>query len=96
MQQQQDHNEAGGDPCPSTIHAHAAIADTLSQMQQQLQQQDHDEVGTVDAAEHLGLTPGTLCAMRSHRRGPVYRKAPNGRVTYRRADLDAWQARRLA
>lgn len=55
-----------------------------------MQDIEDDEVGPVDAAEILGLSPATLANMRHYRRGPAYRKAGNGRVFYLRADLDAW------
>lgn len=53
---------------------------------------DDDALGAVEAAVYLGRSPRTLASWRYFHQGPAYRKATNGRVTYQRADLDAWKA----
>lgn len=53
---------------------------------------EDDEIGTVKAAAYLGRSPRTVTDWRYYGIGPAYRKDSNGRVTYRRADLDAWLA----
>jgi hypothetical protein len=49
-----------------------------------------------EAADYLGLTPGTLAAWRSRRQpGPAYIKA-GGRVRYHVKDLSGWlESRRV-
>ncbi|MFE5708117.1 helix-turn-helix domain-containing protein [Rhodococcus koreensis] len=65
-----------------------------------MQSNDDDDDGEglspVDAAEVLDLHPTTLANWRTYRRGPAYRKARNGRVFYRRTDLDEWLAKQGA
>lgn len=55
---------------------------------------DPDAMTTPQAAEHLGLSAGTLQNMRSDGTGPAFRtqagKPGRPRVVYRKADLDAW------
>jgi len=47
---------------------------------------------TVTAAHYLGRSPATLAQWRYFRHGPDYVKKANGRVGYRREDLDEWVA----
>jgi hypothetical protein len=46
-----------------------------------------------DAAKYLNLAPTYLHNMRHHKTGPAFTKL-NGRIYYKRADLDAWNAAR--
>jgi predicted DNA-binding transcriptional regulator AlpA len=48
-----------------------------------------------DAATFLGLSPSTLAKMRLNGNGPIYCKLGR-RVLYRREDLEAWLASRVA
>ncbi|MBW3078233.1 helix-turn-helix domain-containing protein [Bifidobacterium simiiventris] len=43
------------------------------------------------AADYCNTTAGSLASMASSGRGPKYSK-PNGRVYYRKSDLDKWMA----
>ena len=46
---------------------------------------------TVQAADYLGLKPGTLETWRwDARRGPAFIRLSKRAVRYRRSDLDAW------
>lgn len=50
-----------------------------------------------DAAKHLGVSPSYLANARCRNEGPIYVKlgdGVNGRIRYRRSDLDAWMAAR--
>lgn len=47
------------------------------------------------AARYLGLSPRTLDGYRVSGAGPAFHRFGN-RVRYRRADLDAWAAKRRA
>ena len=51
--------------------------------------------GTARAAAYLGLSRRTLDGYRVSGDGPAFHRFGN-RVRYRRADLDAWAARRRA
>jgi hypothetical protein len=54
---------------------------------------------TAQAAVAVGLTPKTLRAMRADRTGPRCLKFGNtkqGRVAYRKSDLEAWVRSRVA
>lgn len=53
------------------------------------------EMDPFDAADYLGKSPRTLADWRYYRRGPAYSKDDRGRVSYRRADLDAWRAEQV-
>jgi len=58
----------------------------------------NDEIGYIDtrrAAAWLGLSRRTLEDYRVSGQGPAFHRFGN-RVRYRRADLDAWAARRRA
>ena len=49
---------------------------------------------TPEAAERIGIKPGTLKLWRSQGRGPRYHKKPGGPrtpVRYRAQDVDAWR-----
>lgn len=43
-----------------------------------------------DAADYLGMSPGTLREWRSLGKGPPYLKLPTGTVRYRQEDLVEW------
>ena len=58
----------------------------------------NDDSGFFDtgrAADYLGLSPRTLDGYRVSGDGPAFHRFGN-RVRYRRADLDAWAAKRRA
>lgn len=42
-----------------------------------------------EAAEYIGYAVNTLQYWRTHKIGPMYYK-PNGKVLYKKKDLDAW------
>jgi hypothetical protein len=44
------------------------------------------------AGEYLGVSADTLKYWRHTKKGPQYRKLPNGKISYSRADLDAFIA----
>ena len=54
-----------------------------------------DEYDTGAAAGYLNVHPGHLPRLRSEGKGPKFFKR-GARVFYRRADLDAWNASRIA
>jgi hypothetical protein len=58
-------------------------------MNNQFREQYFDTAAT---SEYLGVSTETLKGWRSRGKGPKYRKLPNGKVTYRRTDLDAFNA----
>ena len=57
-------------------------------------QQDAGLLNTKQAADYLGLSPGTLMAWRAQRKGPTYCKM-GGSVRYRRDDLDSFAGRNV-
>lgn len=56
--------------------------------------QDMGLLNTRQAADYLGLSPGTLMAWRCQQRGPTYCKI-EGSVRYRRDDLDSFAGRNV-
>lgn len=57
-------------------------------------QQDAGLLNTKQAADYLGLSPGTLMAWRYQQRGPTYCKI-GGSVRYRKDDLDSFAGRNV-
>ena len=52
----------------------------------------NEYLDTAATSAYLGVSPETLKGWRSQRKGPKFRKLPNAKVTYRRTDLDAFNA----
>jgi hypothetical protein len=50
---------------------------------------------TAATAEYLGVSAETLKGWRSRGMGPPFRKLPNAKVSYRRADLDRFNEQHI-
>lgn len=55
-------------------------------------QQGSGLLNTKQAADYLGISPGTLTSWRSQKKGPTYCKM-GGSVRYRKDDLDSFADR---
>jgi len=70
-----------------------AADESASQGDCDMNHADNEYLSTRRAAALLGLSPRTLDRYREGGRGPAYHRF-GARIVYRRADLDAWAAKR--
>ena len=52
--------------------------------------QQHDIWNTPQAAQYIGIKPGTLAKWRRHGHGPRFLRIGHNTVRYRKADVDAF------